>query len=296
MAAVALLVLILPAASEVPAITDGAVQSYEPSRTGPSGECPPLNNIWYTGMYDMFTPPAGCSSAISAGCFVNADTTGSGGFGNPGYRLLADDWLAMSPDAVTHIKFWARVNEAAVNLGYDGDTPAPMLKGFCVKFYEGVYVGGSDLWCPDGSMSGETAIGTEVYSAYSSVWNQWFVTGGLPRNWAYCVQLPSSFFPTVDKWYWVSVAPDFDFQYDPISASYSQMFNRVCPSDGYSLCEGMWWDGWSNGSAAAWLPISMAADAPCWAGWDLGFVLYSGPPGPTATEPTSWGRLKAIYR
>jgi len=246
-------------------------------------------------MYDEFTPPASCSSAGSAGCMVNADTTGSGSWpGDYGRRLLADDWIAVTADPVTDIKIWTRVSAAAVNLGYTGDTPAPMLHGFCVKFYEAVDLGGSP-YCPDGSVTGESVIGTSVYSEYSSNFVTWNVTTGLARHYAYCVTLPVAFYPTVDKWYWVSVSPDFDFNYDATAAAWSQMFLRVYPGLGISACETMWWDGWTYGSDAAWIPLSIGINLPCWTGWDLAFKLYSGTP-PVATEPTTWGRIKANYR
>jgi hypothetical protein len=246
-------------------------------------------------MYDTFTPPTGVATAFSAGCMVNADTTGTGSWpGDFGRRLGADDWIAITNDPVTDIKIWARVNAAAGNLGYIGDTPAPMLHGFCVKFYQATLVDGSP-YCPNGSATGEGVIGTGVYSEYTSNFVTWNVTTGLARNWAYCLTLPVAFYPTADTWYWVSVSPDFDFQYDGVSAAYSQMFWRAYPGLGISVCEAMWWDGWNYGSDAAWGPISVGANVPGWYGWDASFKLYSGTP-PTATEPTTWGRIKANYR
>jgi len=246
-------------------------------------------------MYDEFTPPTGCSSAFSAGCMVNADTTGTGSWpGDFGRRLGADDWFAVSADPVTDIKIWARVSASAVNLGYTGDTPAPMLHGFCVKFYEAIDNGGLP-YCPDGSVTGESVIGTSVYSEYVTNFVTWNVTTGVARNYAYCLTLPVAFYPTADKWYWVSVAADFDFQLDPVTALYSQWYWRAYPGLGISGCEAMWWDGWNYGSDAAWMPISVAVNLACWAGWDASFKLYSGTP-PVATEPTTWGRIKANYR
>lgn len=294
-AAMGLLVLTLPAFAAVPATTDGTDHTTAGPRTGPSGECVPPLIVWDSGMYDEFVPPTGCSSAGSAGCMVNADTTGTGAWpGDFGRRLMADDWIAVTADPVTDIKIWVRANAAAVELGYDGDTPTPMLHGFCVDFYEAIDAGGVP-YCPDGSVTGEAVIGTKVYSEYSSNYVQWFVTTGLIRNWAYCVTLPVAFYPTVDKWYWVSVSPDFDFQYAPVAAAYSQVFNRVYPGLGISACEVMWWDGWNYGSDAPWVPLSVGVNLPCWTGWDLGFKLYSGTP-PVATEPTTWGRIKANFR
>jgi len=301
-AAMGLLVLTLPALAAVPATTDDASDHGSAGpRTGPSGECLPTLIVWDSGMYDEFTPPTGCSSAGSAGCMVNADTTGTGAWpGDFGRRLMADDWIALDQDSdgiadpVTDVKIWIRANAAAEELGYIGDNPAPMLHGFCVDFYEAVDAGGSP-YCPDGSVTGEAVIGTHVYSQYASSFVHWNVTTGLTRNHAYCVTLPVAFYPTLDKWYWVAVSPDFDFQYAATAAAYSQVFDRVWPGLGISVCEVMWWDGWNYGSDAPWVPLSVGVNLSCWANWDLGFKLYSGTP-PVATEPTTWGRIKANYR
>jgi hypothetical protein len=296
-AAMGLLIMALPVLAAVP-VTDGTDHTGPTGpRTGPSGECTPTNVVWDSGMYDTFTPPTGVATAFSAGCMINADTTGIS-FASA-CRLGADDFIAITNDPITDVKIWARVNANAVDLGYTGDTPTPMLHGFTVKFYEAALVGELP-WCPDGSVLGEAAIGTSVYSQYCTNFVTWNVTTGLSRHYAYCVTLPVAFFPTANTWYWVSVSPDFDFTLDPNSATpanpYSQMFWRAFTGLGISNCEAMIWDAWNNYPAdAAWTPISVFSSVPGWAGWDAAFKLYSGTP-PTATEPTTWGKIKANYR
>lgn len=298
-AAMGLLVLTLPAFAAVPATTDGSDHSMAVGVRDGSGECVPPLVVWDTGMYDEYVPPS--STAFSAGCMVNADTTGTGAWpGDFGRRLGADDWLALDQDLdgfadpVTDIKVWNRVSAAAVELGYVGEPPADMLHGFCVTFYEAIDVGGLPF-CPDWTTPGEGVIGTTVYSEYASSFVTWEVTTGLSRQYAYCITLPVAFYPTMDKWYWVSVSPDFDFQYAPVAAAYSQMFWRAFAGLGISVCEAQWWDGWNYGSDAVWGPISVAVNVPTWAGFDAAFKLYSGTP-PVATEPTTWGRIKANFR
>ncbi len=299
-AAMGLLVLTLPTFAAVPATTDGNDHSTPAGpRTGPSGECVPPLIVWDTGMFDEYVPPA--ATAFSAGCMVNADTTGTGSWpGDFGRRLGADDWLALDQDGdgaadpVTDIKVWNRVSAAAVELGYTGDTPTPMLHGFCVKFYEAIDISGAPFCPPGTGATGESVIGTGVYSEYASSFVTWWVTTGLSRQFAYCITLPVAFYPTLDKWYWVSVSPDFDFQYAPVAAAYSQMFWRAYVGLGISYCEAEWWDGWNYGSDAIWMPINMIG-VPTWLGFDAAFKLYSGTP-PVATEPTTWGRIKANYR
>jgi len=294
-AAMGLLVLTLPSIAAVPALSDG--QDFELAtgpRTGASPPCPGTV-LWDTGMYDAFLP-APCSSAFSAGCMVNADTTGvTFGTGRRTCRLGADDFLALTADPITHIKVWLRANAGAEELGFIGDTPTPLLHGFTINFYEAYKVLGS-WFCPDGSLPGESFIGPMVYEGYTSDFALHYISGvgGLTRNWAACIALPyPAFYPVAGKWYWVSVAPDFDFQ--PGVTAYSQIFWRAYPGNHLSHCEVEWWDGWNEGLSSAWTPLSIAINLPCWATWDAAFILYSGIP-PVATEPTTWGKIKANYR
>jgi hypothetical protein len=273
-------------------------------------------------MYDEFTPPAGCSTAASSQCFING--LNDGAFPADG-RRLADDFIAITTDPVTHVKFWARYNAQ----GYDYHAIDPTtLHGFCVKFY----ADRGNFECPNGSVPGETAIGDIVYDAYSSNFIEEEIFTGLIRNFNYCVTLPTPFYPVQDAMYWFSVSADFDFT--SYADGVTQWFWRMYQGLGISFCEASWWDTWSGpGAEINWQPVSQAINLPCWAGWDASFVLYSGeivqPTGaccvngvctdnvtqadcagswyqdqacdeiecvPVATESTTWGSIKSRFR
>jgi hypothetical protein len=305
-----------------------AVTQTDDSDNTPAGEgvtvrvdCPG-GVAWDTGMFDEFTPPAGCSSAASAGCFVNAINDGA--FPADG-RRVADDWVAFTTDPITGIKIWARYS--APGYGYHLENNG--LHGYCVKFY------GFTGECPDGSVPGEDAIGPILFSQYTTDFVEEEIFTGLIRNFNSCMILCPPFEPEIDQVYWVSVAADFDFTTWPQDPSApTQWFWRQYVGLGISFCESAWWDTW-NVPNTNWNNISVAINLPCWAGWDSAFVLYNDDPcaqeaaccvdgicrmtteadcaaaggtyypgencdtfecPPVATETTSWGNIKANYR
>lgn len=319
-AALGLLTLTLPALAAVPASVDDTDQGYAGGGVR-SIECAG-DVVWDTGMFDEFTPPAGCSSAASAGCFVTAINDGA--FPTDG-RRLADDFVS-DGRPISGLKTWARYNQA----GYDYHLATPgSLHGFCVKFYE---FNGN---CPDGTVPGEEAIGTIVYDEYTSNFVEEEVFTGLVRNFANCITLDPCFYPTVDVVYWASASADFDFT--SYGGGVTQWFWRLYSGLGISYCEASWWDTW-NDPDTNWNAVSVAINLPCWAGWDASLKVYAGcapppttgacclanyggcvvttraecdaaggtyqgddvpcdpNPCPTATRSTSWGAIKADYR
>jgi hypothetical protein len=296
-----------------------------PSR---SNDCPGTI-VWDTGLFDEYTVPTGCSSAGSAGCFVAAINDGA--FPTDG-RRMADDFEVNEPTSITAVKIWARYS--ASGNAYHLATPGS-VHGFCVKFYE---QDAAALWCPDGTIAGEDAIGTIAYDQYASTFTEYEITTGVPRNWNYCINLPSAFVAQPGKVYWVSVSADFDFTtYDDpatpaVDDGVTQFFNRTYIGGYDPYCEVSWWDTW-NTPNTNWNALSVALNIPCWAGWNLGFVLYSGevppemgacciqgtacfqatdadcsgnwyagvpcvpndPCPPVPTETKSWGDIKNIY-
>lgn len=274
---IALLALGLVALA-VPAMALDAAKWYtEEGGTSAPGGGPTRSNdclgdiVWDTGMTDDFTPPAGCSSAGSAGCFVNA--INDGGFPADG-RRMADDWIA-DTRPITGVKVWSRYSAS----GYDYHAQNPgSIHGFCVKFYEPADNG----YCPDGTVAGETAIGNIAYEQYCTNFVEHEITGYLLRNFNYCITLPVAFYPPQNGWeYQVSASADFDFT--TFGTGVTQWFCRMFPGlmGGYDpYCEASWWDTWGGaGAEVNWVPISVGINLPCWAGWDMGFVLYSNPAG-----------------
>jgi len=228
--------------------------------------------IWDTGMFDEFTPPTGCATAGSSQCFINAQN--DGGFPADG-RRMADDFEVQQTTAITHVKFWGRFNAQ----GY-ADQVHPV--GFCVKFYAQDY---ANLWCPDGTQPGELAIGALAYDEYvpQGSFIEYEITTGLPRNFNYCVTLPTPFVAQPGFVYWVSISADYDFVLGSDGAAYTQWFERMYEGAFDPYCEASWWDNWSV-PEVPWNAISIAINQPCWTGWNIGFVLYSNeqPPEPGA--------------
>jgi hypothetical protein len=295
-----------------------------------SNDCPGTI-VWDTGLFDEYTVPTGCSSAGSAQCFVAAINDGA--FPVNG-RQMADDFEVSAPTSITAVKIWARYSLSGN--AYHLATPGS-LHGFCVTFYE---QDASALWCPDGTIAGQTAIGAIAYGGvdgqYCPTFTEYMITTGVPRNWNYCITLPSAFVAQPGKVYWVSVSADFDFTLydDPatpaVDDGVTQFFNRTYIGGYDPYCEVSWWDTW-NTPNTNWNAISTALNIPCWAGWNLGFVLYGGEPPVTAaccvgsvctmttqtdcagvwypgvtcdanpcppnpTEEKSWGGIKHLYR
>jgi hypothetical protein len=211
-------------------------------------------------MSDDFTAP-GCANGIAAGCFVNA--LNELGYSPEGYRL-GDDWLSDGRQ-VTAVKTWGlfSANSYAFYLENPG-----ALHGFCVKFYRA-----DPNACPDGSVEGEDAIGSIVYSEYCTDFTEEVTS--VPRTFAYCVNLPLPFDPDPGIWHWVSITPDFDLT--TYNGSYTRMYLRVHSGDDGSLCETSFYgaDGYP------WQPISQLFGMPCLDGFNLAFALYSSEPAPT---------------
>jgi len=229
-----------------------------------SNDCPGYI-VWDTGMYDTFAPPTGCSSSASSQCFVNAQNPY--GF-PPDGRRLGDDFIADGRH-ITQVKIWGRYNQA----GYDYYVTNPSsLHGFVVKFYL-PRQDQQPIWCPDGSVGGETAIGDIVYSQYVSNFTTYELpTPALARSFNYCMNLPIPFNTVPGQAYWVSVAADFDLiSYE---SSLTQWFWRLYQGYYEPYCEASWWDTWS-GTEVPWNAVSIGVNMPCWAGWNAAFVLYT---------------------
>jgi len=259
-------------AMAVPAMAlDAAKWDTEGGPDGPGGGPTRSNDcvgdiVWDVGMTDDFTPPTGCSSAGSAGCFVNAINDGA--FPADG-RRMADDWIA-DTRPITGVKVWARYSAS----GYEYHALNPgSIHGFCMKFYEPA---DDPPWCPDGTIEGETAIGQIAYEDYTQNFVEYEITGYLVRNFNYCITLDTPFIPGIPgKAYFVSASADFDFT--TYGTGVTQWFCRMHPGvmGGYDpYCEAGWWDTW-NDPPTPWNAISVGINLPCWAGWDMGFVLYS---------------------
>jgi len=316
---VLLTLAVVPALAVQPAQFDEPFTGVPTSGGGTRTNDCPGTVIWDTGMFDEFTPPTGCSTAGSSQCFVNAPN--EGGFPADG-RRMADDFEVQAPTAITHIKTWGRYNAQ----GYM-DQVHPV--GFCVKFYAQDI---AELWCPDGTVPGETAIGEIAYEAYvgTGQFVEYEPTTGLPRSFNYCITLPTPFTALPGYLYWVSISADYAFQLGSDGLAYTQWFNRMYEGAYDPYCEASWWDTWST--EVPWNAISIALNIPCWTGWNIGFVLYSneqvtgaccvgevctvGPqadcqgeyqgdgtdcdpnpcPIPNPTEETSWGQIKHHYR
>lgn len=219
--------------------------------------------VWDTGMFDEFTPPTGCATAGSSACFVNA--INDGGFPSDG-RRMADDFEVQAPTAITHIKQWGRYNA-------QGYADGRRVVGFCVKFYE---QDAASIFCPDGTVEGEEAIGTIAYSQYVGLGSfvEYEITNGLIRNFNYCITLPVAFVAQPGKVYHVSASADYDFTIGLDGLAYTQWFCRMYEGAYDPYCEASWWDTW-NTPATNWNAISIAINQPCWTGWNIGFVLYS---------------------
>lgn len=288
-AAMAVMALALPALAIEPSMFD------EPSPGGPSGgggirtnDCPGAI-IWDTGMVDDFIPPTGCSSSASAGCFINAANEGA--FPADG-RRIADDWIsdpAGSP--ITHVKIWGRYNQQ----GYDYYLANPgALHGFCVKIYK-PRPDQEPIWCPDGSLPDETAIGDIVYSEYVPI-SDVSVFGPLPapalaRSYNYCLTLQNWFWPVPASGYWLSVSADFDFVSfnNGVTQWFWRLTDQPWPYDPW--CEASWWNAWAA-PPANWVQVSVGVNLPCWAGWNASMVLYSNytpPPTGACCDPATGG-------
>lgn len=320
----------VPAFAVSPSVNDDANTSTPaqgfPSRTN---DCPGAI-VWDTGMFDEYTVPTGCSSATAVTCIVNAvDSTYAG----PGdHRTIADDFEVQAPTAITGIKTWARYSVSG-NV-YHQQNPGS-LHGACVKFYQS-----SDGWCPDGTRPGFDAIGALVYDQYTSNFTDYEITNGVPRNWNDCWTLPTPFNALPGNVYFVGISFDNDWVYwdDPATPAadpaWTQAYARVYEGAYDPYCEAAIYSDGLIFAANDWQALSVISNLPCWAGWNLGFVLYSNyvppvegaccladgtcivivqdgcqgtyqgdgttctpnPCPPIPTENTSWGAIKNLYK
>lgn len=247
-----------------PANGDGGVRT---------NDCPaPV--VFDTGMFDEFTPPSGCSSAGSAGCFVNGENPE----GAPvDWRRIADDF-STAGETITHVKFWGRYNQ----WGYDSGR---RVDGFCIRIHE---VSG-DVYCPDGTVPGLDAIGTVVYDQYvgAGQFTEQELFTGLTRNFNYCLTLPVPFPTTAGTTYWLSVSGDYDLVLDPGGTLLTQWFVRLVPGGGFTACEVSGYFCDDVDVCDPWTDVSTLFALPCWEGWDLGFVLYGDPAATGACCSTS---------
>lgn len=224
--------------------------------------------VWNTGMYDDFTPPAGCSSAGSSGCFINA--VNDQGI-EADWRQLAAQFIGAGGDPITNVKIWGRYNQQ----GYDWLQANPgALHGFCLRIYDDPSQG---ALCPDGTIP--DALGTAVYDVYVDaahfVAEQ--VPTGIARCYTYCMTLPTPFSTVQDHYYWVAISADFDNT--NYNAGWTQWFWRMAPPASAILCEPV-----ANYSSAGdhqnWNAIWQALGIACWQGWDLSLLLYTNPVTP----------------
>jgi hypothetical protein len=232
----------------------------------------PAPVVFDSGMFDEFTPPVGCASAFSAGCFVAAPLPeGLDSY----WRFGADDFFT-NGETLSHAKLWGRYNA-------EGYLAGARVSGFCVKIYE---VPG-DVYCPDGSLPNEDAIGTLVYDQYvgagSFVEQELFT--GLIRNFNYCLTLPVPFPTTAGQVYFFSAAADYilgDFEADPTAPDDgSQWFWRAHPGSGATFCEAAVRYCDDPTACENWVDISTRLALPCWEGWEASLVLYGSAAAPT---------------
>jgi hypothetical protein len=321
-AALGLLTLSLPALATVPT----TLNDNTPSTGAPGGrvECPGTV-IWDTGMYDEFTPPTGCSSAYSTGCFINAIDEGAFG---ADWRQGAAQFIGVAGDPITNLKFWTRYNQQ----GYDYHLSSGGLHGFCVRIYDDPSQGGL---CPDGTIP--DALGAPVYDQYvdASHFVEEEIFTGVVRNFNVCVSLPVPFHMVADHFYWVNVSGDFDFTNYLGAGVYTQLFHRMAPPGSAILCEPVVNYDSVLGDHQNWKPIWAALNIACWQGWDASMKIYTNPvventgaccigtecrvvtaaecanlsgnymgdnvpcdPNPcaTPTKSSTWGKIKAGYR
>ena len=265
-AALGLLTLAIPALATVPVSDETNIAGG--GGGGPrSIECPGTV-VWDTGMYDEMTPPTGCSSAYSAGCFVNA--INEGGFVTD-WRKGATQFIGVpSPDPITHIKVWGRYNTR----GYEYHALNPgSMHGFCIKFFEDPWAGG---FCPNGQPPSDDLDTGLVYEQYvgpgSFVEEEVFT--GVVRNFAYCITLPVPFCMVPDQFYWVSISADFDFTL--YTDAYTQWFHRMAGPYTAIFCEPVWKDC-SSSPCTVWQEIWRGVNLTCWQGWDTALKLYVNP-------------------
>jgi len=320
-AALGLFIVTLPALATVPVADD---PNYSGGHQGTTTrlECPGTV-IWDTGMYDEFTPPSGCSSSYSVGCFVNAINDGGQ---DADWRQGGNEFIGAGGDPITHIKFWGRYNLQ----GYDYHAVTPgSLHGFCIRFYDDPSQGG---FCPDGTVP--DALGAAVYDQYvdAAHFTEEEIFTGVVRNFNYCVELPAPFYMAQDHWYWVMISADFDFT--SYESGVTQWFHRMSPPGTALFCEPVI-NYSSTGDHQNWDAIWHAIGQACWQGWDSSLKLYTNPvsqptgaccvgsecsietardcgnmggqymgdnvpcdPNPcaTPTKPSTWGKIKAGYR
>ena len=280
---------VLPAFALTPTATD-EVYTGLPGSGGPTrstNDCPG-GIVWDAGMFDEFVPPAGASSATAAVCFVAAADSGGIGCAPCDTRRVADDFEVTVPTNITGLKLWSRYstfgNDYHLYCIANGITD---LHGFCVKIWEQNY---ASLFCPDGTIAGEDAIGPLVYDQYVSTFSEHEITTGpLLRNWNYCLTLPTTFVAQPGKVYYISASADFDFIGWALPAPggatqfYVRMYSDPSPADDYTpYCMGSVYSDGNMFTANNWMDINTNSPTAGWPGWNVGFVIYGDP----AVTPT----------
>ena len=240
-AAMGLLILSVPALAVVPPALD-PFDGGTSGSGGPRSTPCPGTVIWdYSGAGDCNMPPSTCPYVGNmALCFVNADTTGSGGFPEPDRREMAGQWIATDASPLTHVKVWYRFNTAGHFAFLENNST---IHGWCVKVWEA----NSIPPCPDGSIPGPDAgLGVKVYDQYAPSYTWEMIRGladdpacGTTRHFAYCITLPVAFYPVADKTYWIVATPDEDCYFytitDPTYSAYSYyIFNYMRMAQNYA--------------------------------------------------------------
>jgi len=268
--ALGLLTLACTAMATMPPTAD------EPGITEPSGggggvrsnDCPGVV-VFDSGMTDDFTPPAGCSSAGGVNCWVNA----------PGQDLrpvkfeIADEFTTAG-ETLTHVKFWERTNCESEN-----GNVHPI--GYCLVIYE---TAPADFFCPDGINPAE--LGTVVYDAYCDPgqFTEFKITDFLLRNYNVCAELDFPVPTSCDKAYWLAVSADMPYSDlgDPCDtgAQNTLVFVRFTNQNlGFTACEAVIRGCEPDGTLCdPWIGIAEGFALPCWAGWDMGMVIYGNAP------------------
>lgn len=228
-----------------------------------TNDCPaPV--VYDNGMFDEYTPPTGCSTAGSAGCFVLAENPD----GAPAqWRKLATP-VAANGEVISHAKIWGRYNAS-------GEDSGRRVHGFCVRIYEAP----DPIYCPDGSLPGEDAIGTIVYDNYANVFTELKVTTGLSRNYNYCITLPVPFATQAGKTYWYTFSADYDLvDWNGLGQAVTQWFHRAYPGLGFAPCEASAYFCDDDVTCDPWNAISTVFGLTCWIGWEQSLVLYGTTP------------------
>jgi hypothetical protein len=258
---------------------------------GPGGAVRSTNDcpggiVWDAGMFDEFVPPAGSSSATASACFIAAIDSGGIGCTPCDTRRIADEWEVTVPTTITGLKLWSRYSACGNDYHlYNIANNIVDLHGFCVKIWE---QDAASVFCPDGTIPGENAIGPLVYDQYVTTFSEHMITTGpLLRNWNYCITLPAAppFVAQPGKVYYMSASADFDFVgWDNGSGVvgatqfFVRMYTNPSPADDYTpYCMGSVYSDGNMFAATNWIDIATNSPTAGWPGWNVGYVVYGDP-------------------